>query len=159
MAAKRGGSSDDALKRALRYLSYCPRSEAEVRRKLGQLGFTSTVTDATIKRLRSLDYLDDGKFARGFVRSRIEGRGYGPLRIERELRARGIEASLIQTVIREAFPEAQGKERAAELLAKRFSGKDLWEEKNLRRAISFLRRRGYRDSVIAEVLRLPLADY
>lgn len=154
MAAKRGGNSDDALKRALRYLSYCPRSEAEVRRKLGQLGFASAVADATIKRLHSLEYLDDGKFARGFVRSRVEGRGYGPLRIETELRARGVEATLIQTVIQETFPEAQGKERAGEILGKRFGGKDLREEKNLRRAISFLRRRGYRDSVIAEVLRL-----
>lgn len=155
MSSKQRGSPQDALQRALRFLGYCPRSEAEVRLKLSQLGFSSAITEATIRRLNSLGYLDDEKVAQGWVRSRVEGRGYGPLRVERELRARGIKADLLREVLRETFQRDRGAERASALLHKRFHGKDLRDKKMLRRAVSFLRRRGYHDSVIAEVLKLP----
>jgi regulatory protein len=158
MVRKGDGSSEEALKRAVRFLSYRSRSEAEVQTKLTQLGFPAKVVEETIKRLRALNYLNDEAFARAWAQGMTEGRGYGPLRIERDLRQKGIAKSVISRILGETFGSQEGKERAKMLLEKRFRGKDLHEAKTLRRAVSFLQRRGYRDSVIAELLRQPLGD-
>ena len=153
-----GASQDEAFKRAVKFLSYRARSEAEVRAKLAQLGFSQSTVQSAVKKLLSLNLLNDENFARAWTVRRVEGRGYGPLRVERELRQKGIAKHLISQVLEETFGSRQGKERARALLDKRFHGKDLSGAKNLRRAVSFLQRRGYRDSVIAEVLKQPLGD-
>ena len=158
MATKQYRSEEEALKRAFKFLSYRPRSEAEVRGKLNQLGFPRQSIDTALAKLRSLNLLNDEAFARGWARGRAEGRGYGPLRIERELRQKGIAKSLIREVMGETFGQQEGKERARTLLEKRFRGKDLGDRKVLNRAVAFLQRRGYRTSVIAEVLKVPFQD-
>lgn len=158
MGARRGESPEEALKRALKFLAYCPRSEAEVRAKLKQAGFNANVVGATLERLRSLKLLDDERFAQSWTHSKAEDRGYGPLRIKRELKKRGISGAVVDQVIKEVFGRGEGKDRARLLLEKRYAHKDLSDPKILRRAVSCLQRRGYRDSVIAEVLRLPLED-
>jgi regulatory protein len=158
MARKGDGSPEEALKRAFKFLSYRPRSEAEVRAKLAKLDFSEEITATTLERLRSLKLLNDETFARNWTLRRAEDRGYGPLRIEMELRQKGIDKSLISHVLREAFGGHEGKERARTLLGKRFRDKDLGDRKVLHRAIAFLQRRGYRSSVIAEVLRMPLEE-
>lgn len=151
-------SHEEALKRALKFLGYRPRSEKEVRTKLTRLTFSQETIEATLKRLRSLDLLNDEAFARDWASARVEGRGYGPLRIERELRQKGIAKALVNQVVRETFKQQEGKERARALLERRFRGQDLNDRKILQRAVAFLQRRGYRNSVIAEVLRQPLEE-
>jgi len=153
-----GGSEDEAFKRAVKYLSYRARSESELQAKLAQSGFSLKIIEPTLEKLRSLKLLDDEAFARSFAETRIEDRGYGPLRLERELRRKGIANSFITRLLDEAFAQNGGKERARALLGKRFHGKNLSDAKTLRRAIGFLQRRGYRDSVIAEVLKQPVDE-
>jgi len=158
MAAKRDGSKEEALKRALKFLGYRSRSEAEIRTKLTHCGFTNKTTETTLEKLRSLNLVNDEAFARDWASGRVRSRGYGPLRVDMELRRKGIPRPLIGTILKETFREEESKERAKTLLEKRFRGKDLTDAKLLRRAVAFLQRSGYRDSVIAEVLRLPVND-
>jgi len=153
-----GGSADEAFKQALKFLGYRARSEAEVRTKLAQSGFSLKIIEPTLTKLRSLKLLDDEAFARAFAQARIEDRGYGPLRLERELRRKGIASALIARLLDESFARNGGKERARALVEKRFGGKDLSDAKTLRRAVGLLQRSGYRDSVIAEVLQQPVDD-
>ena len=158
MARKGDGGAEQALKRAIKFLSYRARSEAEVRSKLAQSGFLPKIIEPTLAKLRSLKLLDDEVFARSFAEARIADRGYGPLRLERELRRKGIASSFITRLLDETFAHNGGKERARSLLERRFRGKDLSDAKNLRRAVGFLQRRGYRDSVIAEILKQPFGN-
>jgi len=155
MAEKSDGNSEEAFKRAVKFLSYRARSEAEVRAKLTQLGFPQQITNSVLTKLRSLNLLDDRTFAINWAMGRVEGRGYGPLRVKRELRAKGVAQSLVEQIIREGFGKREGRERARQLLERKFRGQDLKDLKVLRRAVGFLQRRGYRDSVIAEVLKVP----
>jgi len=157
MANTHGGSQEEALKRAFKFLSYRPRSEAEVQARLGQLGFSRQTIEPTLEKLRSLNLLNDETFARNWARGRAEGRGYGPLRIERELRQKGIGPTMIREALRETFGEGEGREKARALLEKKFRGKDLDDRKVLHRAVAFLQRRGYRNSVIAKLLDQPLS--
>lgn len=158
MPAKRGGSQEDALEYAIRFLSYRARSESEVRAKLTQLGFPQKIIVTTLEKLRSLNLLNDEAFARNWAQTRAESRGYGPLRVERELRGKGVAKVLIDRIVPETFGQEGGRERARTLLEKRFRGKDLGDRKVLRRAVAFLQRRGYRDSVITELVKEPLED-
>jgi len=122
------------------------------------LSFPRKIIETTLEKLRSLRLVNDENFARGWALSRIEGRGYGPLRIERELRHKGVAKSLVSQIVEDSFGGQEGKERARLLLERRFRDKDLTDVRILRRAVAFLQRRGYRDSVIAEVLKQPFGD-
>ncbi|MGH7829872.1 MAG: regulatory protein RecX [Candidatus Binatia bacterium] len=158
MQRKTDGSKEEALKRALKFLSYRSRSVAEIRAKLTQCGFTHAITEAILQKLHSLNLLNDETFTRNWVRHRVADRGYGPLRIDRELRRKGISRSLIGQALKENLGEEESRERARRLVEKRFRDEDLGDARIFRRAVAFLQRRGYRDSVIAEVLQQPLND-
>jgi regulatory protein len=153
--------SDDAeqvYNRALKLLAYRPRSERELRQRLARAGCAAPHIEAALEKLRGLKLLDDEAFARSFARDRIENRGFGPLRVERELRLKGVARPVVGAVLEETFDREQGKARAKALLERRFRGQDLDDLKTARRAVAFLKRRGYRDAVIAEILRQPVGD-
>jgi regulatory protein len=158
MANQAEESEEEALQRALKFLNYRARSEAEVRTKLSQCGFTPKVIETTLRKLRALNLLNDESFAWNWVRRRMMDRGYGPLRLRMELRKKGIPGALIARIIGESFEEEESKERARALLGKRFRGKDLTDMKTLRRAVAFLQRRGYGDAVIAEIVKRSPED-
>jgi regulatory protein len=148
----------EALPRALRFLGYRPRSEAELRNFLVQRGFSTAITERTLEKLCSLNYLNDEAFARNWARSRAETRGYGPKRIEQELKTKGIGQALIREVMRETFGQVDESARANSLLEKRFKSKQFDDPKMVRRAVGFLQRRGYSSKVIFDLLKYPLED-
>ncbi len=148
----RGGSTEEALKCAIKYLGYRARSEEEVRVKLTQLGFPEKSVKATLERLRLLKVLNDEDLARDWALSRAKGREHGPLRIERDLRQKGISTSLIRPILEEVFAEQREMDRAKKLLKKKFSGKDMGDKKVILGAAAFLQRFGYHNTVIEELL-------
>jgi regulatory protein len=111
-----------------------------------------------LEKLRSLNYLNDETFARNWARSRAETRGYGPRRIEQELRTKGIAESLIREVISASFGQVDEWKKAKSLLEKRFKSKRFDDPRMLRRAAGFLQRRGYSSKVISDLLKHPLED-
>ena len=111
-----------------------------------------------MEKLRSLNYLNDETFARNWARSRAETRGYGPRRIERELRTKGIAEALIREVVGASFGQVDERKKAKSLLEKRFKSKQFDDPKMLRRAAGFLERRGYSGKVIGDLLKHPLED-
>jgi regulatory protein len=143
---------------ALRYLGYRSRSEAEVRRYLGRRGRAPGTIDLVTEKLRALKYLNDETFARSWALGRAQDRGYGPKRIEQELRAKGIGPSLIQDALRETFDEVDETAQARRLLTKHFKGGDFTEPKTLRRAVALLQRRGYSSKTVFNLLRCSLED-
>jgi regulatory protein len=133
-------------------LRYRSRSQAEVRTKLSASGYADSVTEQTIRKLRELNYLNDDAFAESWAQYRVKNKGYGPRRIEQELRAKGIEPSLTREAIHALFERGSEKEYAAKLLQRKFRKEQLSDPKTLRRAIAFLQRRGYSSAVIFELL-------
>jgi regulatory protein len=121
-------------------------------------GYSHEVAANTLEKLRSLNYVKDENFARNWARSKFETRGFGPKRIEQELRTKGIEQSLIRAVVRETFAEKDEAKTAKLLLAKSFKHKNFDNPKIIRRAIAFLQRRGYSNEVIFDLLKYPNED-
>ena len=109
-------------------------------------------------KLRALKYIDDESFARDWALARAENRGYGPIRIEQELRTKGVSQSLIREITGAIFGSGDEEKNARALLEKKFRGVDLRDPKTLRRAGAFLERRGYRSAVIFALVRRQMEE-
>jgi regulatory protein len=89
------------LEAAMRFLEARSRSVNEVRRRLTAAGYKADLVQGAIGRLADLGVLDDEAFARAWVESRDRARPRGERALRDELRLKGIERSLVDTVLTE----------------------------------------------------------
>lgn len=89
--------------RALNILSRREHSEHELTGKLLAKGVDGDTVDRVVAELKQLDYVSDRRFTESFVQSRIQ-RGYGPVKIQHELNAKGVYGSLVEEYLDEADP-------------------------------------------------------
>lgn len=91
---------------AAAFLAARPRSVAEVRRRLRELGYRIEMIEAVLERLVELGYLDDETFARAWIESRDRARPRGERALRHELARKGIDRQTIDAVLAErAAPE------------------------------------------------------
>lgn len=83
-----------ARKKALDILARREHATKEIRDKLVGKGMPPKLVDDTLRKLSLEGLLSDRRFVEAFLQSR-KNRGYGPLRIQAELKQRGIEDELI----------------------------------------------------------------
>jgi len=76
----------------------------EMRTYLERRAQDKEVVKGVLDRLKQLDYLDDARYARQFVRLHTELRKQGPFRIARDLRARGVPDRHIEAALAERAP-------------------------------------------------------
>lgn len=125
---------------ALRYLSYRPRAEKEVRYRLRRGGFKPDVVDKEMERLRGLSLVNDAAFAQTWKESREVSRPRSRRVMKLELQRKGIDRETIADVV-QGVDEEEGAYRVAEKKARAMSG--LSEKDFYRRLGQFLQRRGY----------------
>ena len=85
-------AADQAFETGVRLLARREHASGELRRKLRQRGFGEAAVEAALARLSECGYLSDERFVEVFVRNRCE-QGHGPLRLEADLQARGVNAA------------------------------------------------------------------
>jgi regulatory protein len=78
----------------------------EMRTYLERRAENKDVVKDVLDRLKQLDYLDDARYARQFVRLHTELRKQGPFRIARDLRARGVPDRFIEAALAERSPDS-----------------------------------------------------
>ena len=134
-----------AQRLAMDYIAGRARTETEVRRRLARAGFSEPDADGAVEKLLGYGYLDDAQYALDFVKSRHASKGYGPSRLQQDLRRRGIAPALIETALATLAEEADLDEGAYDHAAKRWgrlSGEaDL--RKRRKKTYDYLLRRGY----------------
>jgi len=108
-------SEEELYNLALRALTFRPHSSRELEDKLLRCCGDSTRISHVIERLKTASYLDDRKYVELFIQSRRDRKALGRFRISRELRAKGLDPSLVQKVLDEIYPAEQ--ERAPLRLA------------------------------------------
>lgn len=84
------------LDAAYRYLSYRPRSEAEIRQWLHRRGFASEVAEEAIANLREQNLSDDFAFAQFWKDNRLSFRPKSKRLIEKELRDKKVATEIIE---------------------------------------------------------------
>jgi len=143
-----------AKQQALNYLAHKPRTEAEVRRRLGDQDTPASVVEDVVARLYTLNYLDDESYARDYVRNRFASKKYGPIRLRRELVDRGVDRSVAETTVDDHFADHNPVAAARTHAEKRWGR--LADEPDPRRRkqklYRYLRRRGFTTDTIYTVL-------
>jgi len=141
-----------AKESALMYLGYRDRSVKEMKVKLVQKGYPEEIIELVLGILTKADLLNDERFATNFSRSKIEGKSWGPDKIRSELYIKGIEKDLLERVIRKMYEEHSQFDLIRKLLTKRLRYQDKLEQKDMKRHIDYLKRRGFRWDAIRNVI-------
>jgi regulatory protein len=138
-----------AYERALNFLSYRPRSEAEVRRNLRDKDMADEVIKTVIERLTQAGLLNDGEFARYWMENRFEFNPRGARALRHELREKGVSDSVITETLAEFDDEAAAR-KIAESEARRLAH---LEPADFRRRLrAYLARRGFSYAVIESLV-------
>ncbi len=112
----------EAIKTALRYLSYKDRTTQEVVKKLQDKGFGDGIIEEAVSYLTNLNYLNDTRFAFHWADSMDRNKNWGKKKILKRLAEKGLSISIINKV-EEAFDESRELFSAKRLLRK-------WIKKN-----------------------------
>jgi regulatory protein len=99
-------SETDLYTAAVNGLARRAYSVYEMRAYLERRAEDKDVVKTVLNRLKQLDYLDDRRYARQFVRLHTELRKQGAFRIARDLRARGVPDRYIEAALAERYPES-----------------------------------------------------
>ncbi|HOO76544.1 MAG TPA: regulatory protein RecX [bacterium] len=138
---------------ALRLLDYRERSSGELARRLMEKGFGEAAARFVLDGLRKSGLVDDERFARLWVTSRLRARPRSRRLIGIELARRGISRDSIRSVLDALMPEDGEEELARSLAAGRarfYRGDDPLRRR--RKLGAWLARRGFAPDLIGRIL-------
>ncbi len=137
---------DKFYNKALKFLSYRPRSEKEIVDKLKTKKAPEEIVDKIIKKLKEYKFLDDSEFARAWIQSRVRSGPRSWKTILFELKKKGINDEIAQKQIAN-FKNQTPDEKMAKILLKkrihRLENKNLSKEKIYQKLGMFLASKGF----------------
>jgi regulatory protein len=141
--------------RALRWLAGRELSEAQVRHRLAERGYTETAIAPAIERLLQDRTIDDRRAATAVARTEARVRRHGPRRIMGKLIAMQIDRDLAKDVINELFGETDEQDLLETTLERRLRGKPerLKDVAERRKLLAYLVRQGFSASAASSALR------
>lgn len=144
-----------AYQRALHFLGFRPRSEAEVRHYLRGKAPSDEVIDAVIQRLQQEGYLNDESFTHFWVENREQFRPRSVQALRYELRQKGVERAVIEAAVA-TVDEDEAAWAAVEPKLARW--RDLDQTALGRKISGFLGRRGFSYEVVQRTSRRAWAE-
>lgn len=146
---------------AYRLLRIRPRSESEIRKRLAEKRYRDGLIDEVIGALREKGYLDDGKFARFWIESRMHLNPVGDAVLKDELRRKGVAGAVIDGALVEKAAAYDEHAIALAMASERFARlKKLDRRKAAKRLYDFLGRRGFAYDLIRTIIEeLTQAGY
>ena len=129
------------------------RSRSGLAQLLTTRGFAPGEVKAAVDRLIEQWYLNDRRFASSWAKNRIGTKPMGPLRLRRELEAKGVDEGLIREVLKDIYEHGE-EEAARRALAGRANRlRSLSPASRRGHLARFLQRRGFSTEVIWLLLR------
>jgi regulatory protein len=150
---KKGVSEKSAMNFALARLARRAHSQGELSAKMERAGYPTSEITATLAKLKAWRYVDDHAFAGAFACNAAERKHWGPSRVARALRERGLGEQDIEESLSEAFPG--GEIRVLDEALARFRRNDRRRgdaEQKKARAYRHLLARGFSPGAIMEAL-------
>jgi regulatory protein len=136
--------------KALHFLSYRPRSSAEVRQNLLKRGISESLIQETVERLEKAKLVNDEAFAQAWVENRNSFHPRGKPALRLELRRKGLSDEIVQSVLDRQVNEEVLAFESARKYAQRLAGLE-WSE--FRQKLGgFLARRGFSYETLAPVV-------
>lgn len=150
-------SAERAWHYALKLLAARDYTVARLREKLVLKAFSEEHADEVIIRLETGGWVSDRRFAERFAESAVSsGRFYG-LRLRQEMRRRGVPAELVDEIMKRVHEGHDEVDELRSVIVRRYPGFDfsVAADKEKRRVVSWLQRRGFGMSAIMRALREP----
>ncbi|HBG42267.1 MAG TPA: RecX family transcriptional regulator [Porphyromonadaceae bacterium] len=100
----------------------CARKEyciEDIRRKLRKLNLSDKDIESVLVKLQKRSYVDDGRFARGFIRDKLHLNKWGKRKIEMALKQKKISPEVIEAAFSE-LPDGADLESLQPLLEKKW---------------------------------------
>jgi regulatory protein len=144
-------SLEIATQRAIELLSYRPRAEAEIRKRLSESGFGSGEVEEVLNRLRQAGLVSDENFARAWADNRATFRPRSHRMVAAELRQKGVAEETIEQALSELPDDGDLAYQTALRYARRLDGLE-WEDFRKKMG-GHLGRKGYAYEDVAEVTR------
>jgi len=139
----------------------CSRKEycsSDIRKKLVNWDLSDDEVDKAIDWLKQEKFIDDGRYAGYYVKDKFVFNGWGRIKIRYQLRAKGIESSLIEIAM-EQIDEGDYLGKMAELLhskVRRIKNKDKWQTKAA--LARFAQSRGFEPDIVFRAIDNLLND-
>ncbi len=135
---------------ALRLLSIKDYSESKMRERLYTVAEEQSGADSCIERLKDLSLIDDTAYAEKLARYLTETKGYGKRRVVQDMMRRGVDRTLAEETVAEQ--DSDPSDAISTYIDKR--NPDLSDEKQRRKTIDALMRRGFNYDDIMRQVRL-----
>jgi regulatory protein len=148
-------SSNAAYVRALRWLTARELSEAQVRSRLAEKGYTEIAIKPALERLIRNRTVDDRRAATAVARTEARVRRHGPHRVMGKLIAMHIDRDLARDVVRELFGEEDEDALIRAAIERRLRGAAdrLKDPKERQKLIAYLVRQGFSASAASTAIR------
>ncbi len=135
---------------AMDLLSRREHSRSELVEKLRQREFDAEAIEQALDYLQQEGLQSDQRYAESYVYQRAQ-KGFGPLKIEYELRQRGIADHIIESVMR---PEQESwSERMRQQRARKFGDRPPEEYAEKMKQARFLQNRGFSPELVMRLFR------
>tara|TARA_B100001146_G_scaffold62944_2_gene55706 strand:- start:660 stop:1136 length:477 start_codon:yes stop_codon:yes gene_type:complete len=152
MSSREPDPDTRARNSAMRLLARREHSRAELRGKLVGRGFENDSVEELLQGLEDQDLLSDERFAMSLIASRAET-GYGPKRIDLELRNRGVSEELAREALAKA--EVDWGQQVTDQAVRKFGSDPAQTFPEWARRARYLERRGFGQDAI----RLAIGNF
>lgn len=139
-----------AVQAAIHFLSYRPRTEQEIIRKLSDKGFTESVVTAVVERLKQSQMIGDERFAQVWVENRTALRPRSHRLMVMELRQKGVSDETAQTALEDAPDDETLAYQAGLARMNRYASLDFQEFR--KKMSAYLGRKGFSYGVVSGVI-------
>ncbi len=144
------GSSDRELEQAaIRLLATREHTRVELGRKLAGRAEDKVLLEQVLDGLEASHYLSDARFAEQYIESRSR-KGYGPLRIRKELQEKGVSSENIAQWLDEYDVQWEGRMKT--ISARKFGQTPPADFKQRAKRARFLEYRGFHPEMIRSFL-------
>lgn len=106
----------EAYARLASYCAQAERSPSDLRRRMQRLQLEEELQAELLVRLEREGFVSGERFARAFVHDKHRFNGWGPRRLEHELRRHGIASSVIATALGELEDEEHAEDEEPRVL-------------------------------------------
>ncbi|MET9696878.1 recombination regulator RecX [Streptomyces sp. NPDC006529] len=140
----------------LRLLTGSPRTRQQLADALAKREIPEEVSQQVLSRFEEVGLIDDAAFAGAWVESRHHSRGLARRALARELRTKGVHATLVDEAL-EQLDSEQEEQTARELVERKLRAtRGLERDKRIRRLAGMLARKGYGEGMALRVVRRAL---
>lgn len=144
---------ESGIQKMARFCAYQERARSELMQKLAKLECPEEEREEVVEELGRLNFWNEERFARSFVRGKFRQKGWGKVKIRQGLYMKGVESGLIQVALDEEISMEAYKERAREEWEKKSRGKDVNDPVVRRKIYASLVARGFEQGLIMEVIK------